>query len=181
MVTVIIIIILLIVSLGTFGKKSTKKPVNTNTTLSSYANNNTFVRMVIDGPVNANIVHNQVVITVSSDKTVYEQINGYNGEVARSETFNNNLNSYTNFLSALQRASFMRGDKDPAHSNYKGFCSLGNRYIFSLNQGTNTVQQYWTTDCGSPKTYFGNFPLTYDLFKAQVPNYYDLTSDLNIY
>jgi len=178
MVTVIIIIVLLVMSLGSVGKKS--KPKTTNNDLISYATKDSSVRMVVDGPVTANQDHFKVVVTVSSKKTVYEQINGYDGKVIKSETFDNNLNSYTNFLSALQRASYMRGDKDPNHANYQGFCSLSNRYIFSLSQDNKLVQQFWTTDCGNPKTYFGNFYLTYNLFQAQVPNYSDLTSDLSL-
>jgi len=178
MVTVIIIIVLLAMSLGNVGKKS--KPKTANTDLISYSTKNSSVRMVVDGPVTANETHNKVVVTVNRDKTVYEQINGYDGKVIKSESFDNNENSYTNFLSALQRASYMRGDKDPDHTNYRGYCSLNNRYIFSLSQDNKTIQQFWTTDCGSPKTYFGNFYLTYTLFQAQVPNYSDLTSELNL-
>lgn len=178
MVTVIIIIVLLLMSLGSVGKKS--KPKTTNTDLISYATKDSSVRMLVDGPISANETHYQIAVTVDRNKTIYEQINGYDGKVIKSETFANNLNSYVNFLSALQRASFMRGDKNPERSNYRGACSLYNRYVFSLKQGDKLVQQYWTSDCGSPRTYLGNFYLTYSLFQAQVPNYADLSSDINL-
>lgn len=181
MVTVIIIIILLVASLGNVGRRpsNNNKPANNN--LVSYANGDSFVRMTVDGPVSANQDHYQVVVTVSNEKTIYEQIKGYNGEVIKSESFNNNQNSFSTFLSALQKAGYMNGDKEQSHASYQGFCSLGNRYIFSLYQNNKKVQQYWTSDCGSPKTYLGNFPLTYDLFQAQVPNYVDLTNDISLY
>lgn len=182
MVTVMIIIILLVVSLGNVNKKpQSKSKDTTNKSLISYASSDASVRMIVDGPVSANETHYQISVMVDRNKTVYEQINGYNGRVLKSKTFHNNQNSFTDFLSALQRAGYMKGDKSQEKANYNGACGLSNRYIFSLNEGGKTIQQFWTSDCGSPKTYLGNFYLTYELFQAQVPDYSDLTSDINLY
>lgn len=178
MASVVIIIIMLVVSLGNSGKKPATK--NAPKTLASYASTDASVRMIIDGPVSANQTHYQIRVNVSRDKTVYEQINGYEGNVIQSEVFANNQNSYTNFLSALERAGYMRGDKQPENANYLGYCSLGTRYIFSLSQGSEKIQQYWSTSCGGSGTYLGNLNLTLRLFKAQVPEYNNLSNNINL-
>jgi len=178
MASVIIIIIMLLVSLGNSGKKPATK--SQPKTLVSYANTDASVRMIIDGPVTADQTHYQIRVNVSRDKTIYEQINGYEGNVIKSEAFENNQNSFSNFLSALEKAGYMRGDKQAENSNYLGYCPLGNRYIFSLSKGSEKLQQYWATSCGSPSTYLGSLNLTLKLFKAQVPDYYNLSDNLNL-
>ena len=46
---------------------------------------------------------------------------------------------------------------------------LGDRYVFELSQNGQNIQRYWTTSCGTPKSYLGAQTLTISLFKAQVP------------
>lgn len=178
MASVVIIIILLVISLGNTGKKPAVKTAPKN--LSAYVNTDSFVRMVVDGPVSANETHYQVQISVNRERTVYEQINGYDGNVIKSVVIDNNQNSYSNFLNALEKAGYMQGDKLPEHANYQGYCPLGTRYIFSLHKGSERIQQFWETSCGSPKTYLGNLSLTIKLFEAQVPNYSEMTNAINL-
>ena len=180
LITIGLIIILIVLLLTGGGGGGAKKP-KTTMALADYASTNAVVRMTIDGPINADQNHQAVTITVGQDDTTYEQIQGFQGTVVNQQSFANNQNSYSNFLYALGHAGFTRGDNSKALANEKGYCPLGNRYVFELINEGKTIQRYWTTNCGgNPKTYRGNARLTTTLFEAQVPGYDDLTQDLSL-
>lgn len=147
------------------------KPKTVPKTLASYASTTAQAQLTIDGPINADQIHQAVRITVSKDEVTYEQIRGYEGDVVNLQTFDSNENAYVNFLSALQHAGFTVGNKDPKLRDERGYCPLGDRYIFRFSQDGQDLERYWSTSCGSPKTYGGNTSLTLTLFQAQVPNY----------
>jgi hypothetical protein len=73
---------------------------------------------------------------------------------------------------SLSHAGFTKGNADKALSDERGYCPLGSRYIFELiDENGKTIERYWATSCGKPKTYQGNVSLTRSLFQAQVPDY----------
>jgi hypothetical protein len=180
------LIILLIVLLftGGGGKKnnqtSSVQQPRTVQQLANFASTNAVVRLTIDGPIVADQNHQSIQITVGNDDTTYQQFQGYQGTVVNQQNIVNNQASYSNFLYAIGRAGFLLGDNSKALANEKGYCSLGNRYIFEMIEGGNTIQRYWATSCGNPRTYKGNLGLTLTLFQRQVPNYTTLTSSLNL-
>lgn len=172
-------LIILVIILIFRGPSKPKVPA-TSKPLDSYVSTNAEVIMTTDGPVNAESLHQQVRITVERNNVTYEQINGYGGNVANQKVYANNADAFENFLKALSKAGFTRGNNDKALADEKGFCPLGRRYVFELTQGTQTLERYWATSCGNPKTYLGNLNLTLNLFQAQVPDYNDLVSDLTL-
>ena len=64
-------------------------------------------------------------------------------------------------------------------ANEKGYCPLGNRYVFEIIEGGDAIQRYWATNCANRKTYKGNLSLTLMLFQAQVPDYNTLVAGLD--
>lgn len=170
------LIITLIVLLLTGGKKS--GPEAHTKSLVDYASTNAQVSLLIDGPINADSLHNQVLITVDNTNVTYEHIKGYQGDAVSTKLFANNEPAYDAFLHALMRVGFSLGDNNPALRDYQGWCPTGNRYIFKLSQDGKTIQQYWNTSCNHTKTYLGNTGLTIQLFQAQVPDYSGLTHDI---
>lgn len=181
------LIIILIVLLLTGGGGDSDRPAQpeeptrpkTVSQLAEFATTNAVVRLTINGPINSDQEHQAVRITVGQNDTVYEQINGYQGTVASQQTFVSNSDAYSNFLYAIGRAGFLRGDDSKALANEKGYCPLGQRYVFELIDGSERLLRYWATSCRSaPKTYHGNVNLTNGLFENQVPGYNDLTADL---
>lgn len=156
-----------------------KVPLTTKT-LGSYASTDAQVALTIDGPVNADQNHQAVRITVSRDDVTFEQIQGYQNTVVNLQNYANNQDAYVNFLLALAHAGFTKGDANPNHSDERGYCPLGDRYIFELKQDNNDLERYWTSSCGGPKTYLGNTGLTLALFQAQVPNYRDLAQNAKL-
>jgi hypothetical protein len=92
------LIILLIVILLQGGSKS--KVPSTSKTLESYSTTAATVRLTIDGPVNADQSHEALRITVGQDQTTFDQLQGYQGNVVKSQSYANNETSYNVFLHA---------------------------------------------------------------------------------
>lgn len=159
------------------GKKPSAPPLS-NQTLGTYYTTNAQVVLTIDGPVNYDQEHTQVRITVGNDNVTYEQLQGYSGNVVRTQQYPNNPDAYAAFLMSLQHADFAKGNKDPKKADERGICPLGDRYIFELTQDNRDLQRYWATSCGGAKTYEGNVGLTIRLFQLQVPDYPALTKGL---
>jgi hypothetical protein len=177
-VATIVLIILLIVLVFHGGGGS--KVSQTSKPLTSYANSDATVSLTIAGPVVANQNYNQVGITVSNSQTVYDQVQGYQNNVTKQQTFSNNVPAYTAFLYALERAGFTEGNSASNLKQDLGYCPTGNTYIFQINQGSQQLQRYWITNCsGTPASFKGASNLIIELFKAQVPNYNQLTPNLN--
>ena len=173
------LLITLLVILFNQGTSSVKTP--TPKPMAAYANNPTAsVTMLIDGPVNASSLHNQVQISVSNSNTVLKIYTGYNSKVTASYAYPMSEAAFHVFLRSLEFAGYNYGSPRTDLSQASGFCPTGDRYIFSFNADNKQLQRFWTTSCNGAHTYNGNLDLTVQLFEAQVPNYIDLTSDLNI-
>jgi hypothetical protein len=172
-------LIILIIFLMFSGSGQPKTQV-TPKTLDSYADTDAVVQLIIDGPINADQDHQEIQITVDSGTVVYEQIQGYQNTVVNQQSYANNQSAFAVLLHALNIAGFTNGNSSKSLSDERGYCALGDRYIFSLTQDGNDIERYWATSCGSPKTYLGSVPLTLSLFESQVPNYEQLTQDISL-
>ncbi len=174
----ILLILLVIILLFHGGGNKPKAP--TGKTLASYATTDAELRLTTDGPVNAEEVHPQIIISVNRRNVIYEQVGGYNGNIIKRQQFNNTENAYAAFLLSLAHAGFAKtvSNPDPASRDERGYCPLGDRYVFELIQDGKDIMRYWATSCGKPKTYLGSVDTTLTLFHAQVPKYDDLTQDI---
>jgi hypothetical protein len=178
-IATIALIILLIVLIFHGGGKP--KVQTTSRTLYSYANTDAEASLTIDGPITADQTHQSIKIIVSRDTAAYQQIQGYQGNVQKQQTYNNNVDSYTNFLFAIGRAGFTEGDNSSSLKDERGYCPLGNRFIFAFNQDGKQLERYWTTNCsGTPSTFKGNSSLIVTLFQNQIPDYNTLSNDVNL-
>lgn len=174
----IFLIIVLIILIFHGGSNKTSGP-KTSEPLYGYANTGSQVQMKIDGPINADLDHVEIQITVNANAVTYDQIQGYQGNVVNQEQFVNNENAYDAFLRALTIAGYTEGSTSSTFDQYEGHCSQGSRYIFDLSQGGENLEQFWATSCKNvPQSYYGQLPLTMQLFEAQVPKYSDLTRGL---
>lgn len=173
-VTVLLLIVL--VMLLVFGGDDKKSVPSTSKTLASYSNSEAETRLTIDGPINAPEMHRATRITVSQTKTTLEQLRGYDGQVIDTKTFDNTQTSYLSFLRALELAGFTKGDTAESLKNDRGYCPLGTRYIFELENNGKKLERFWATTCNGAKSYQGNTGLTVQLFKNQIPNYSKVTT-----
>ncbi|HUY85076.1 MAG TPA: hypothetical protein VMU97_01015 [Candidatus Dormibacteraeota bacterium] len=153
-------------------------PQLTARALAGYATSNAEAVMTIDGPVNSVQNHQQIRVTVSRDTVTYEQLQGYSGDVVNVQQYANTSDAYAAFLLSLARAGYTNGDNNPKARDERGFCPLGDRYVFQFTQDNQDLERYWTTSCGGAKTYLGPLSLTVRLFQLQVPNYSTLTQNI---
>lgn len=174
----IIAIALIVLILVIIIKSITSGPPKSTIDLNSYANTGAVAQLLIDGPVNADQAHQQIQISVGNTNTQFQILSGYQGQVSQSKTFANNTSAFAVFLHALNLAGFTKGNTDPKLSDDRGYCPDGDRYVFTLSQGADTIQRYWATSCGGQGTYGGDVNLTLDLFQKQVPDYQDLSADV---
>jgi hypothetical protein len=171
----IVIIILL------FNGNNKKNVPSTSQPLTSYANTGSEVRMTIDGPVNADQNHQQVQVTINQSTVTFDQLQGYDGDVVNQQEYVNTETAYDVFLHAINLAGFTDGNTSSALSDERGYCALGDRYIFELIEGGNDLERLWATNCnGAAHSFDGDLPLTLDLFKAQVPNYQTLVANVQL-
>jgi hypothetical protein len=177
LVTVILTIFLVILLVGGGDDKQTSTSTVPKS-LADYSTTNTVAKLTVDGPVNANSEHRQIIITVGKANVKYELIDGYDGNVMELKNFANTQNAYANFLKALDHANYTTGDTLKEHQDERGYCPKGNRYIYELVDGSKSIQRFWSTSCQKPATYEGNVPITLDVYKAQVPNFNDLNESI---
>jgi len=152
----------------------------TGKSLSSYANSDAVARLTIDGPEGSQQTHHSVEIEVSRDSVTLRKLQGYDGQVIDIRSYDSNLNSYEVFLHALGHAGFTKGNTDANMKDERGYCPLGERYVFELDQDGKSIIRYWATSCGNPKTYGGNLGITLGLFQKQVPDYDSLVSNFQL-
>lgn len=173
----VILTIILIVKAFSGGGNT---PAPTQIDLNSYANTSAVMQMTIDGPVTADKTHNQIRVTVGRDETTLQILKGYQGDVITSRKFDNNQDSYTQFLRALNVAGFTKGNVDPLVRDERGYCPTGERFIFEAISGGEDVLRWWKTSCGEGN-FRGKSDVIRNLFKNQVPNYNLLTIKAQLY
>jgi|SRR5581483_6119775 len=178
LVVVVGLIIALIILLLPGSKPKTLSPHD----LVGYASTGATARLTIDGPVTNEQTHQAVRISVTNTSVTYQQLNGYNEQVSNQQTFPSSVAAYDVFLHSLAHGGFTLGNRDPKLSDERGFCPLGDRYIFEfMDENGNSLERFWATSCnGTPKTFNGNLPLNRALFQAQVPGYSDLSGQVNL-
>jgi hypothetical protein len=170
--------VVLVVVLIFRGFSGSGKPTTKQTVLSDYANTSTLVRLTIDGPVTADQEHDVVRITIGRDGNTLEVLNGYQGALVKSQSYNSNTEAYGNFLRSLQFLGYTKGDPLPANADERGHCPAQNRYIYEIISDSAKVQRYWSDQCGGG-TFKGKPTNVRSLFRAQIPDYGKLTSGLS--
>ncbi|HET7529017.1 MAG TPA: hypothetical protein VFJ84_02195 [Candidatus Saccharimonadales bacterium] len=177
---IIIFIILLVVLLTHGGKKPQPNPIQP---LPSYAGTNAQVSFTTDGMVNADQLHRSIRITVTNSEITLDVLKGYNPQIIRSKTFQNNQEAYTVFLKAINNSGFLaKTSNKKIPDDDAGQCPLGTRYILDLNNEGSDLSRTWASSCGSnvgtSKAALGAIQT---LFQAQVPGYDTLTSDVDLF
>jgi len=162
LITIGLIILLIVLLFGGGGGGNKKKTPVTPRTLTSFANTDAVTQATIDGPINAQSIHEQIKVIVSRDQVVFQHLRGYDGDVVSQQTFVNTEN----------------GTNVPNTQAWQGQCPTGSRNIFEIVENGDNIARYWSTSCGNPSTYHGNTPLVIQLFQAQVPGYLTLTQNI---
>lgn len=174
----VIAIIILIIVLFVRGGGGPETPA---IDLADYTTSTSEVVFINDGPVSATQTHDVIKITVNQSEATMDVIKGYEGQVVNSRTYPMNPNAYAAFLLSLKRAGYTIGNDNADLKDERGYCPTGDRYIYELNDNGGEVSRFWNTSCGDRYgTFKGQAPLIRDLFRMQIPDYDQLTSNLNI-
>ena len=177
LVTIGLIIVIVFLLLTGGGKgKTTVQPL----TVDSFVNSDTAVaEMIIDSPIQANQIHNDIKIDVTKAEVTMTVYQGYDQTVLRGQSYVNNDQSFAAFMHALQHAGFTKGNKDPLLKDERGYCPSGNRTIYSLSTAEKQLIRYWRTSCGEG-TFGGSISVVNYLFRQQIPmkDFQALTKDL---
>ena len=156
------------------------KVPETKRELISYVDDDNFsVTLTTIGPSTAAQNHHQSQIIVSNQTASMEVSQGFDGNVIKTADYPMTTNAFGEFLSALNQAGYTKGSTAEDLKDDRGYCPTGQRYIFEAHDGSNGIQRFWATSCRGPKTYKGNLNLTLELFRQQIPDFDDLTEDLN--
>ncbi len=187
---VIILVVVLVILLGLLLFGGNKKPENSNKAVTSkvtvaskkisdYNSSNSFVRLTIDGPVNADQIHRMIRITIAQDQNNLDTYRGYQYAPINSAIYANNTNAYKDFLFALQNGGFGI-DRKTNQPNDAGMCPLGSRYIFEVFDSNKQVSRRWSSTCGNLGSFGGKTSLMLSLFKAQIPDYTKQITGINL-
>lgn len=177
---VIVLLFVVIALIMRSGNNGDKVP-ETKRELTSYVDDSNFsVTMTTIGPITDAASHTESQIIITNQSAVAEISQGYDGNVINSSNFPLTTNGFSEFLSALDKAGFTKGDTAEDLKDDKGYCPTGLRYIFEAHEGSDTIQRFWATSCKGPKSYKGNLGMTLELFQVQIPNYSDLIADRNL-
>jgi hypothetical protein len=170
-------LVIILVVKGLSGNNSTAiqtKP------LSSYANTDAVAGLVIDGPIVADQNYQQVQIYISQTYSQINIINGYQGAIVNTQTFENNPSAYSAFLSALQEFGFGEITANFKYKTPAGFCSFGDSYSYSLVNGGNNIINSWATSCGGEGNFKGIVSNVNQLFISQIPTYQKITANTSL-
>jgi hypothetical protein len=161
----LIVLVFVLVLRGFSGDSTTKD----RTPLSEYANTDALVRLTVDGRIVSEQEHRAYQITVGRSEVRVETLKGYEYETLETRTYENNQESFNNFLRALDLAGYTRGIEDGDNRDERGVCAEGYRYVYEILSGTSEVQRFWATSCKGFGTFKGSAPAVKLLFDKQVP------------
>lgn len=137
----------------------------------------TSVRMSVRGPIVAKENHYSIIISIAQTERTITTFRGYDGDVISTQTIGNTKAAFSDFLAALNRASFMTEDKSIGTEN-QGICAVGQLIFFEILEDDKSVGKLWTTSCPKLNGNFGGLVTNVqDLFLNQIPNSRDIIDD----
>lgn len=149
--------------------------------LSDYTFTGVMMRFTVVGQVNQQEDHRGMRMTVSRSESRLEVLEGYDRTITESRSYASNQEAYATFLRALDKQGFTQGNDDPELRDDRGFCPRGRRFIYEIVDGNEVIQRYWSTSCGrSQGTFEGNGGAIERLFRAQIPDYRELTRGVRL-
>jgi hypothetical protein len=172
------IFIIIILGFLLFGHRTTKTP-SVAKFLADYANSDVEMQLTTSGEINAQELHREIVINIGQNQRTVSVVQGYQGNVIKSESFPNSESAYKAFLSAVDLAGYTR-TKTSRFPTEAGQCPLGQRFVYQILNDSKANQRTWSTTCGSVGTFAGNGTLIRQLFQNQIGNYQEFVRDVRL-
>ena len=149
--------------------------------LSEISNSDTVVRITMDGRITAQEKHHAIRITVGRTSRTVEVLKGYNYEVEQTKVYDNNIEAYSAFLHAIDKAGYTRPKPNVTQSDEKGVCPTGTRYIYEVLDNATEEMRLWSTSCSANEgTFAGKAQLVRQLFRSQIPDYEAVTRGIRL-
>lgn len=158
------------------GAKQT--PVKNNFSLLDYIEKDSKVIAITDGRINGDDAHRAVRITVDSNSRRIDIIQGYEGKVIDTRSYDNNPKAYHEFMSALAKTGFGKVKKGN-FTTEDGVCASGRRYVFELTENQKSVSRTWTANCAKGSSPASAEAVT-SLFRRQITDYDKITTSLTL-
>lgn len=140
------------------------------------------VRMTVRGAIVADENFRSYRVTVTPGNRTLTTYKGYLESSIATKRYNNNNKAYEEFVYALDKANYMKGeaftgDKDDT----RGICATGRVYEYEVLEGTNVVKRLWTSTCkGSPGSFKASISQVEGLFLSQIPASKDLLKAVDL-
>ncbi len=175
LVLITAMIVLGVVLFGGNGKPGTDStaPVKSLADISSTVSK---VIFTVDGRINGDDEHRQIVITVGRNNRTIRVIQGYEGRVIKTKSFKNNEKAYNIFLHALEHNGFTKERKTKITDD-KGVCAQGQRFIYEVVDSDDD-KRLWSTTCGGFGTFAGQPTVIRSLFITQITGYEQFTASV---
>lgn len=130
------------------------------------------VRYTMYGVVNGQEIHRDIRITIGPGTRLIEVVQGYNGQVIKSEEFPNTSEAYRTFAAALNGAGYALSVGPEGRGIEDQSCPLGRRYAYEVAPDSNDISRTWSTSCATNQgTFGGNAQQVRSLFQRQIPDY----------
>lgn len=140
------------------------------------------VQMTVRGPIVADEEFRSYRLTVSSSDRTMTTYSGYLIQPLATRQLSNNTRAYDEFVHALDKANFVKGDVFTGDKDdIRGVCATGRVYEFAVIDGSNIVKRLWTSTCkGSPGSLKASVKQLETLFLEQVPNNKELLKNIDL-
>lgn len=139
------------------------------------------LRYTTHGAIVGREEHRKIRITVTPDRRVVEVIQGYQGDILKSQQFANTREAYEAFAEALIGAGFTRVVNGTVALEEEKTCPLGRKYNYEVAPGSNDSFYSWANSCrGAQGTFRGEDGTIRILFQEQIPDYRRYVSDVRL-
>ena len=141
------------------------------------------VQMSVRGPIDSDENFQEYSIRISPQTRTFTATRGYEQTVTESKSYDNNSAAYEQFVYALSRANYMKGEQFTGEKDdTRGICATGRLYDFTVLDNGQASKHLWTSTCrGSKGSLDASVAQVKDLFTAQVPDYSKLMDPIEIY
>lgn len=176
-ILVVAIVIAAVVALGRvlLGGGSSDSTTDSTTTMSSLVLDTSASRSVswtVRGPIVADENFRSYLITVSPSSRTYTVYSGYLGSVLSTDTYNNNVRAYDEFVHALINAN-ITNTRNTSGDDLRGVCATGGiAYKFETLNNDEADTSIWSSTCsGSRGTMAADALKVQALFVNQIPDF----------
>lgn len=188
-ITVVIVFIVILLGIGLFNAiiqstrgaapKLTPPPIATPapvSVLDTLNSDDSEIRMTVLGRIIAKESHIDETISISKSRRNIYYVRAYSGTAEPNISFDNNAPAYEDFVRALNKAGFtatqvQKKDAPKPADTEIGLCPNGQRYIYEIIKGGQSIYRAWSTTCGDATTFGGNPGTIRNLIILQIPNY----------